>query len=92
MADAQRADVSGSRIKLCSAIRRGSILPLLSKDIGGYDAECAVTPYDAFISYSHAKDKPIAAALQSVVQKLGKPSRAWGLDLEPGSSNRRCLR
>src|SRR5438046_555924 len=28
--------------------------------------------YDAFISYSHAKDKPIAAALQSVVQKLGK--------------------
>jgi tetratricopeptide (TPR) repeat protein len=29
--------------------------------------------YDAFISYSHAKDKPIAAALQSVVQRLGKP-------------------
>ena len=29
--------------------------------------------YDAFISYSHAKDKPLAAALQSVVQKLGKP-------------------
>ena len=29
--------------------------------------------YDAFISYSHAKDKPIAAALQSIVQKLGKP-------------------
>jgi tetratricopeptide (TPR) repeat protein len=29
--------------------------------------------YDAFISYSHAKDKPIAAALQSVIQKLGKP-------------------
>jgi hypothetical protein len=29
--------------------------------------------YDAFISYSHVKDKPIAAALQSVVQKLGKP-------------------
>src|SRR5947207_13985377 len=29
--------------------------------------------YDAFISYSHAKDKPIAAALQSAVQKLGKP-------------------
>jgi hypothetical protein len=25
--------------------------------------------YDAFVSYSHAKDKPIAAALQSVVQK-----------------------
>jgi tetratricopeptide (TPR) repeat protein len=29
--------------------------------------------YDAFISYSHAKDKPIASALQSAVQKLGKP-------------------
>ena len=29
--------------------------------------------YDAFISYSHAKDRPIAAALQSAVQKLGKP-------------------
>ena len=29
--------------------------------------------YDAFISYSHAKDKPIAAALQSAVRKLGKP-------------------
>jgi hypothetical protein len=29
--------------------------------------------YDAFIYYGHAKDKPIAAALQSVVQKLGKP-------------------
>ena len=28
---------------------------------------------DAFISYSHAKDKPIAAALQSAIQKLGKP-------------------
>jgi len=30
--------------------------------------------YDAFISYSHAKDRPIAAALQSVMQSLGK---AW---------------
>jgi tetratricopeptide (TPR) repeat protein len=29
--------------------------------------------YDAFISYSHAKDKPIASALQATVQKLGKP-------------------
>lgn len=29
--------------------------------------------YDAFISYSHAKDKPVAAALQAVLQKLGKP-------------------
>src|SRR5712671_6329684 len=32
-----------------------------------------MAPYDAFISYSHAKDKPIAAALQSAVQRLGKP-------------------
>jgi tetratricopeptide (TPR) repeat protein len=29
--------------------------------------------YDAFISYSHSRDRSIAAALQSVVQKLGKP-------------------
>ena len=29
--------------------------------------------YDAFISYSHAKDKPVAAALQSAIQRLGKP-------------------
>src|SRR5262245_3392230 len=33
----------------------------------------AMAVYDAFVSYSHAKDKPIAAALQSVVQRLGKP-------------------
>jgi tetratricopeptide (TPR) repeat protein len=32
-----------------------------------------MAPYDAFISYSHAKDKPIAAALQGVIQRLGKP-------------------
>src|ERR1700742_682 len=31
-----------------------------------------MTQYDAFISYSHARDKPIAAALQSVMQQLGK--------------------
>jgi hypothetical protein len=30
--------------------------------------------YDAFVSYSHAKDKPVAAALQTVIQRLGK---AW---------------
>ncbi|MCC7346600.1 MAG: tetratricopeptide repeat protein [Variibacter sp.] len=29
--------------------------------------------YDAFISYSHALDKPVAAALQTVIQRLGKP-------------------
>ena len=39
----------------------------------GRDSRTAVA-YDAFISYSHAKDKPIATALQAVVQKLGK---AW---------------
>src|ERR1700730_9029971 len=33
----------------------------------------AMALYDAFISYSHAKDKAIAAALQTVIQKLGKP-------------------
>src|SRR5581483_4987881 len=33
----------------------------------------AMALYDAFISYSHAKDKPIAAALQAAIQKLGKP-------------------
>jgi tetratricopeptide (TPR) repeat protein len=35
--------------------------------------ELQVPVYDAFISYSHAKDKPVASALQSVIQKLGKP-------------------
>jgi tetratricopeptide (TPR) repeat protein len=29
--------------------------------------------YDAFVSYSHAQDKPVAAALQAAVQRLGKP-------------------
>jgi WD40 repeat protein len=29
--------------------------------------------YDAFISYSHARDKSIATALHSVIQRLGKP-------------------
>jgi hypothetical protein len=29
--------------------------------------------YDAFVSYSHAKDKKVAAALQAVIQRLGKP-------------------
>jgi tetratricopeptide (TPR) repeat protein len=32
-----------------------------------------MAPYDAFISYSHLNDKPIAAALQAAIQKLGKP-------------------
>jgi hypothetical protein len=29
--------------------------------------------YDAFVSYSHIKDHSIAATLQSIIQKLGKP-------------------
>jgi hypothetical protein len=29
--------------------------------------------YDAFVSYSHTRDKPVAAALQRAVQKLGNP-------------------
>src|SRR5579862_5184316 len=33
----------------------------------------AMADYDAFISYSHAQDKPVAAALQAAVQRLGKP-------------------
>jgi hypothetical protein len=28
--------------------------------------------YDAFISYSHAKDKAVASALQSAIQRPGK--------------------
>jgi MTH538 TIR-like domain (DUF1863) len=32
------------------------------------------TKYDAFLSYSHAQDKHLASALQSILQKLGK---AW---------------
>jgi hypothetical protein len=34
----------------------------------------AAVAYDAFVSYSHAHDKPVAAALQSAMQRLGK---AW---------------
>src|SRR5579863_5094100 len=36
-------------------------------------AGAAAPLYDAFISYSHAKDKALAAALQSAMQRLGKP-------------------
>ena len=38
-----------------------------------YAASITMALYDAFVSYSHTKDKPIAAGLQSVIQKLGKP-------------------
>jgi hypothetical protein len=34
--------------------------------------------YDAFLSHSHAKDKPIAGMLQSVVQKR-QMSPIWGI-------------
>src|SRR5260370_16799484 len=43
-------------------------------DLEGSNKGRTLALYDAFISYSHAKDKPIAAALQSAVQRLGK---AW---------------
>jgi tetratricopeptide (TPR) repeat protein len=43
-------------------------------DPKGSNKGSSLALYDAFISYSHAKDKPIAAALQSAVQRLGK---AW---------------
>lgn len=44
----------------------------LESDLARGSHGTATPIYDAFISYSHAKDKPIATALQSVVQKLGK--------------------
>lgn len=37
------------------------------------NSELTMPLYDAFISYSHVKDKLIAVALQSVVQRLDKP-------------------
>jgi hypothetical protein len=40
---------------------------------GRVTGQDAPVSYDAFISYSHALDKPIAAALQSVIQTFGKP-------------------
>jgi tetratricopeptide (TPR) repeat protein len=36
-------------------------------------ADSPAPKYDAFISYSHAKDRLIAKALQSAIQRLGKP-------------------
>jgi hypothetical protein len=36
-------------------------------------AAAAAPLYDAFLSYSHAKDKALASALQSAMQRLGKP-------------------
>lgn len=39
----------------------------------GPQGAAAAVIYDAFISYSHTQDKAIAAALQSAMQRLGKP-------------------
>jgi tetratricopeptide (TPR) repeat protein len=39
----------------------------------GTAMEQTVFRYDAFISYSHSKDRALAIALQGVVQTLGKP-------------------
>jgi hypothetical protein len=44
--------------------------------VSANDSENGLPRYDAFIAYSHAKDKPIASAL---VQKLGKPGTGGGL-------------
>ena len=49
------------------------------RSVSANDSENGLPRYDAFIAYSHAKDKPIASALQSVVQKLGKPGTGGGL-------------
>jgi hypothetical protein len=49
------------------------------RSVSAKDSENGLPRYNAFIAYSHAKDKPIASALQSVVQKLGKPGTGGGL-------------
>ena len=54
----------------------------------------AAVAYDAFISYSHAKDKPMATALRAVVQKLGKEwyrRRALRVFLTTPASQRRRI-
>jgi hypothetical protein len=56
--------------------------------------------YDAFISYSQRGDKPIAQALRSVIQTIGKPwwkARALNVfldatSLSAGPREWRCLR
>jgi hypothetical protein len=54
-----------------ASVAAGTLKP--PADVATGDRSRAVVAYDAFISYSHAKDKQVATALQSVVQKLGKP-------------------
>ena len=60
----------------CTARAKFGADPIDPRDrsfVSANDSENGLPRYDAFIAYSHAKDKPIASALQSVVQKLGKP-------------------
>ncbi len=40
---------------------------------GGPADRAATAVYDAFISYSHASDRALAASLQAAMQRLGKP-------------------
>jgi tetratricopeptide (TPR) repeat protein len=44
-----------------------------TESVPGPRDQTAATLYDGFISYSHAKDKALASALQSAMQRLGKP-------------------
>src|SRR5262245_66354098 len=61
---------NGSRPKSCNSSSLGSL---------DHRGRCSLkrgmrlAAYDAFISYSHSKDKPIASALQAVIRRLGKP-------------------
>jgi hypothetical protein len=41
--------------------------------LSGFRRSSSEDVYDAFISYSHTKDRYVAAALQRVIQNLGKP-------------------
>jgi len=64
--------VAGSFDEKAAAFMADTLQEFAARRATRRDRRTAVI-YDAFISYSHAKDKPIATALQSVVQKLGKP-------------------
>jgi tetratricopeptide (TPR) repeat protein len=44
-----------------------------TESVPGPRDHAAAMLYDGFISYSHAKDKALASALQSAMQRLGKP-------------------
>jgi hypothetical protein len=62
-----RALTEGS---LSVAASPSNVVPALEQH--PHDAFAAAT-YAAFISYSHAKDKTLASAMQSAIQRLGKP-------------------